>query len=140
MAQRVLIVDDEPDVVKYLSTALSVNGYDIAVTSNVSDGLRQVMEFAPDLICLDIMMPKESGISMYLRLKEEPATQNIPVIIISGVAPEAQFDFRSYVADETVPPPERFLEKPVVVGVLLDTVEKLIRNRAQGPSGSVNNG
>jgi CheY-like chemotaxis protein len=140
MAQRVLIVDDEPDVVKYLSTALSVNGYDIAVTDNVSEGLKQVVEFAPDLICLDIMMPKESGISMYIRLKEEPTTRSIPVIIISGVAPESQFDFRSYVADETVPPPERFLEKPVSVGVLLDTVEKLIRTHPQRSAGRVNNG
>lgn len=140
MSQRVLIVDDEPDVVKYLSTALSVNGYEVDVTDNVKEGLQKVSDFAPDLICLDVMMPEESGISMYLRLKQESTTADIPVVMISGVAQESQFDFRGYVDDESVPPPECFLEKPVDVDRLLETVKALIPSPESGASRKADHG
>ena len=106
----------------------------------VEEGLQKVSDFAPDLICLDIMMPRESGISMYLRLKQEEATADIPVVLISGVAPESQFDFRTYVEDESVPPPDCFLEKPVAVGRLLETVASLIPSPENGAPRKVDHG
>jgi len=128
MPGRVLIVDDEPDVVTYLSTALQAHGFQAAVALSVERSLQLVEESRPDVICLDIMMPRESGITMYLHLKQDSKTRHIPVVIISGVATEGQFDFRAYVPDQSVPPPERFLEKPVVVNDLIATVQELIAN------------
>jgi len=126
MPGRVLIVDDEPDVVTYLSTALHAHGYQTMAAGSAERGLELIDESRPDVICLDIMMPRESGISMYLHLKQDSTTQHIPVVIISGVAAEGQFDFRAYVADRSIPPPERYLEKPVVVNDLIATVQELI--------------
>lgn len=124
MAQRVLIVDDERDVTTYVATALRAHGFDALVANSVKDGLRLVAEAAPDLIFLDIVMPRESGLSMYVRLKEDPATRQIPIVILSGVAQKGQFDFRSYVADQSIPPPDHYLEKPVSVDELIEVITR----------------
>jgi two-component system phosphate regulon response regulator PhoB len=122
MSERVLIVDDERDVTTYVATALRAHGYETSVANSVEDGLRLLAEATPDLVLLDIVMPRESGLSMYVRLKENPATRQIPVVILSGVAQKGQFDFRSYVADQSVPPPEHYLEKPVSVDELIEVI------------------
>ena len=94
---------------------------------SVDEGLRLLREEPPDLICLDIMMPKESGVSMYKQLKQNEATSTIPVIVISGVETEGRFDFSNYLPDEELPPPECFMEKPIKVEEFVATVERLLR-------------
>ena len=122
---KVLVVDDEPDVAKYLSMILQANGYVSKVAGNVSDGLEMVNDFKPDLVCLDIMMPKDSGISMYRELRENILTKHIPVIIISGAEQEQKFNFRTYLPDESIPEPECYMEKPVDVEKYLAMIEQL---------------
>jgi CheY-like chemotaxis protein len=129
---RVLIVDDEPDVATYLTTVLRAHGHEPVAARSVEDGFARLREARPDLICLDIMMPKESGVSMYLRLKQDPETAAIPVIVISGVEPEGRYDFRSLLASASVPLPERFFEKPVDVEKFVAAVERLAGSRQEG--------
>ncbi|MDD3732202.1 MAG: hypothetical protein PHU88_07505, partial [candidate division Zixibacteria bacterium] len=78
-----------------------------------------------DLICLDIMMPRESGISFYIRLKKNDLLRGIPVVIVSGAIHLGEFDFRAYVPDTSIAPPEQYIEKPIVVEAFLKTVEEL---------------
>lgn len=127
MSCRVLIVDDEPDVAAYLAAILRANGHEPTVAHSVEEGLAALKESPPRIICLDIMMPKESGVSMYIHLKQNEETRNIPVIVISGVELEGQFDFSSYMPDETLPPPECFMEKPIKVEEFVATIERLAR-------------
>ena len=136
MGARVLIVDDEPDVATYLATVLRAHGHRPEVAGSVAEGFARLDEGLPDLICLDIMMPKESGISMYARLKSESRTRSIPVLVISGVAPVGQFDFRAYLPDESIPPPEQFLEKPVAVEEFVAAVARLAVPRSSSPGAS----
>jgi len=126
--KKILIVDDEPDVARYLFTILQANGFDPTVAYDVESGLEQALEMKPSLICLDIVIPKETGISMYRQLKENSDTRSIPVIIISGAEQEDKFDFRAYMPDESIPPPESYMEKPVNVEKLVDTVKRLTGN------------
>ncbi len=126
MSTRVLIVDDEPDVATYLATILRANGYDPSVVHDVDSAIAKVSEMAPAVICLDIMMPKKSGISLYAYLKQDATLTGVPVVIISGVAFEKEFDFRSYMPDESVPPPDRFLEKPIDPDEFVKTISGLI--------------
>lgn len=130
MSDRVLIVDDEPDVARYLSTILQANGFDATIANDVKTGLEKVAEVRPQLICLDIMMPKETGISMYRELKANDSTRLIPVIIISGAEQEDKFDFRAYMPEESIAEPERYMEKPVDVDVFVSTVRKLINSKS----------
>ncbi len=130
MPKSVLVVDDEPDVMTYLVAVLEGAGYAPYSADSVEGGLKLLEEVTPDLICLDIMMPKESGISMYLRLKQDHDLKSIPVMIISGVEHSGEGVFRSFVPDESVPAPECFMEKPIDVESYIRTIGKLTSSGA----------
>jgi len=123
---KVLIVDDEPDVAAYLAAALRANGHSPTVAHSADSALEQLRRARPDLICLDIVMPRESGVSFYVRLKKSEEYTSIPVVIVSGVGQDGQLDFRNYVADESVPLPECYLEKPIKVDEFIKTIESLV--------------
>jgi len=132
MAKKVLIIEDEPDVMEYLNTVLESNGYRTYTSTDAEQALAMVKEIVPDLICLDIMMPRESGLSFYTRLRKLKALKNIPVVVVSGAIQRGEFDFRSFVPDETIAPPERFIEKPIVVDDFLQTVAELTASGQAG--------
>ena len=88
----ILIVDDEPFNVDYLEQELEEADHDTSVAVNGQEALAEVQRHAPDLILLDIMMPVMDGFEVLSRLKADPATRDIPVIVIS-----AQNDLRSVV-------------------------------------------
>ena len=87
MAKRILIIDDEPEVVAYLKDLFESYGY---LTSTAKDGV-EGMEVAkrekPDLISLDIDMPERDGTMFYVKFRKDPDLRDIPVIVISGVGP-----------------------------------------------------
>jgi DNA-binding response OmpR family regulator len=126
---NVLIVDDEPDVAAYLAAALKANGHSATVAHSVDSGLESIRRSRPDLICLDIVMPRESGVSMYVRLRKDDHYRSIPILIVSGVGQDGRLDFRKYVADESVPLPDHYLEKPIKVEEFIETVENLVSSR-----------
>jgi CheY-like chemotaxis protein len=123
--KKILIVDDEPDVVAYLTTVLESNGYKSFSAGNIKSAMKLTQEIHPDLICLDIVMPNETGISFYVKLQQDKKFKNIPVIIISGIIESEKFDFRSYVKDTKIPPPECYMEKPLDINSFISNVEKL---------------
>ncbi len=124
----ILIVDDEPDVNLYLQTLLEQHGYAVLSAESVGQAEKLIATSIPDLVCLDIMMPKRSGIALYQHLKEKPLLRKIPVIIISGVVQSGEFDFRSFLPDTRIPPPDRFFEKPIMIDEFLAAVRKLLNN------------
>jgi DNA-binding response OmpR family regulator len=131
-AHKVLIIEDEPDVSLYLQTILETNGYRTAVCEAAADGMTHVARFRPDLISLDIMMPHETGMSFYLKLKKSREYKHIPVIVISGAVQQKEFHIKDFAPGETVPPPEAYLEKPIDVDLFLLTVNKLIKAALAG--------
>ncbi|MCP4566182.1 MAG: response regulator [FCB group bacterium] len=128
MSGKVLIIDDEPDVSTYLEMALQANGFEAQVANSVDDGMEKLDRFCPDLICLDIMMPKKSGLTFYTHLRGGDNRKHIPVIIISGVTTDGEFDIHSFVPDDEIPPPECFFEKPIDVEEFVRTVKRLIKS------------
>ncbi|MFH2037783.1 MAG: response regulator [Candidatus Zixiibacteriota bacterium] len=126
MNNKILIIDDEADVVKYLSMVLKANQFEPIAINNAATAMESARKERPALISLDIMMPRETGISFYKKLKSDKALANIPVIIVSGVIQSEKFDFRSYVKDKTIPPPECYMEKPIDVDKYIKTINKLI--------------
>lgn len=130
MIKKILVIDDEVDVITYLTTVLESNGYETHSIDNVKSAMDEVKRIRPDLICLDIVIPQETGVSFYARLRQNGNYNDIPVIIISGMIQSGEFDFRSYISDKTVPPPEGFMEKPVDIEELINTIEKLISDKS----------
>ncbi len=123
MSKKILVVDDEPDVVTYLSTVLRDAGYETLEASNGEEAMAQIKTNHPDLITLDITMPEMTGVKTYRTLKESAELKAVPVIIVTGVA----HDFRQFISTRTqVPPPEGYLEKPVKPEDLLAEVKRLV--------------
>jgi len=119
MAKKVLIVDDEEDVRTYLNSLLTNNGYQTVIAVDGEDGFHKVNEFCPDLILLDIIMPNQSGVGFYRKLKKSEAHRGIPVIFVSAVTQYKDFFSRERNA---VPQPEAFIEKPFSPQELLSKV------------------
>ena len=82
---KILIVDDEPFNVDYLEQELDDLGFDTVSAANGEQALAQVAAESPDLVLLDIMMPVMDGFAVLARLKSDPATRDLPVIIISAM-------------------------------------------------------
>ena len=111
--KKILVIDDEPHVVTYLETLLQDNGYETVAAFNGSEGMEAVKVQKPQLICLDITMPEESGMKFYKDLKEDSALRQIPVIIVTAVTgyggdTDGLKKFLS--ARRNVPPPEGFFQ------------------------------
>ena len=85
MAKKIMIVDDDPNIVSYLEDFLGDNGYDTCTASDGSDAMAVVKKENPDLITLDLEMPEEWGPRFYRKLMKENEFKKIPVIVISGL-------------------------------------------------------
>lgn len=84
---RVLIAEDDVDIQKVIRMSLKLRGVkDVVVTENGEDCLAQVAEAKPDVILLDVMMPKMDGYETCRRLKSDPATKDVPVIFLTAKA------------------------------------------------------
>lgn len=86
---RILVVDDEPSIVRPLMFILKKKGYEVLTASNGEEGLLVARTEKPDLIFLDVMMPKKNGYEVCQELKQDPELQKIYVIILTarGVEP-----------------------------------------------------
>lgn len=121
--KKILIVDDERDLVEMLSVFFQENGFETIPAYDGKEGMAKAEEEKPDLITLDISMPGESGVKMYHHLKHSTILAEIPIIILTGAPPE----LKSFVNKvKTFPKPAGYFEKPVNREKLLEKVKELI--------------
>ncbi len=108
--KTILIVEDEPDTVTYLSTLLEDAGYSTVTAEDGNQALQRVKASRPDLITLDITMPNRSGVGFYRDMKQSEEWKGIPIIIVTGVTS----DFEKFISTRRhVPPPEGYVPKPI---------------------------
>jgi CheY-like chemotaxis protein len=121
--KTILVVDDEPDTLAFLTTVLEDNGFQTLSAADGNEALRRIEEKMPDLIALDITMPEKSGVSVYRTVKGNEKLKDIPVIIVTGISE----DFQKFISSRRqVPPPEGYISKPVVPEELVDMVNRLL--------------
>lgn len=121
-----LIVEDDPDILKLLETALTFDGYRVSTARNGAEGLAAVQKERPALVIADIMMPKLDGFGMVNRLRINPETRDIPVVFITAtfVAPEdREFAENIGVAG--------FIQKPIDLQGFLATIRELLTQGAR---------
>ena len=127
-AKTVLIVDDEQDAVEFVQAVLSEIGGIATISANDGvSGLQKAKESTPDLIILDVQMPGKSGFDVFLDLKKETSTKNIPIIMLTGVAEKVGIRFSGKdMGDFMGEEPQVYIEKPVDPEELKSTVSKLL--------------
>lgn len=90
MTKKVLIVDDEPNIVAALDYLLQRSGYEVRIASNGEEALQEVEAFAPDLVLLDVMMPQKSGYEVCQRIRERADWSRIKIVMLSARGREAE--------------------------------------------------
>lgn len=90
MAKTVMMVDDDANMIKFLTAVLEDNGYEVTSALNGSDGLKMLKEQVPDLLVLDVMMPKKSGFTLFKQIRRDDRLKEVPVLMLTGVAQSLQ--------------------------------------------------
>ena len=127
MPYKILVVDDDPYIVKYMVDILSDNGYATCSASDGSEALEVLQRERPDLVTLDLEMPNEWGPRFYRKMTKEDAFRDTPVIVISGLS-GIHLAIRNAVASLKKPfDPNRLLE------IIRDTLEKRGELAAEAP-------
>ena len=90
MAKRVLIADDEPNIVTSLEYLMSKSGYQVQVARNGDEALALVESFMPDVVLLDVMMPRRSGYDVCQKMRERPEWRHIKIVMLSAKGREAE--------------------------------------------------
>ncbi len=124
LARRVLVVDDEEDVRDYLATALKDAGFQTETAADGFEALQAVRRAPPDLISLDLVMPRHSGAKFYRELQRDKELAKIPVLIVTGHARD-QFG-RADFQEMMLSGPGVYLEKPVRPDSYVAAVRKLL--------------
>ena len=116
--RKALVVEDDHDYAAFLEIALQQVGFEVTVAHDGVQALELVGDEAPDIVTLDIQMPRETGLMFYRRARAMPTMRAVPVVVVTGITPgdpDMSLLVRSMLQTDSVPPPNAFLEKPVTV-------------------------
>ena len=128
MSETILVVDDDPDIARFVEVNLRSAGYDVSVAGDGEEALERASELRPDLVLLDVMMPRLDGFELVRALRGHADTQTVPVILLSARAgQESRLEGLERGADD-------YLVKPFDFGELLARVRALQR-RPRGVDG-----
>jgi twitching motility two-component system response regulator PilH len=129
MIKKVLVVDDDPDVRLFNTTVIEECGYTALEAENGEEGLAKVKKERPDLVLLDVLMPRQSGIRLYRELKTDPSLKTVRVVLLSGIAKKTFLRSQKALTEfggAAVPEPEYYLEKPVEPEELARTLKAIL--------------
>lgn len=122
MKKKILIIDDDENIITLINTILQEEGYDVISSTNADDGLNRIRKEKPDLILLDLVLPTIGGLEMCQILRKDRETKRIPVIMLTGhaMSPDDKVKGLDTGADD-------YLTKPFHKGELLSRINALFR-------------
>ncbi|MGQ9569339.1 MAG: response regulator transcription factor [Thermodesulfovibrionales bacterium] len=128
MGAKILVVDDDPDVLEAIGIALEANGYEVVTARDGVEGLDKLKDEKPDLMILDLLMPKMDGFEVCKELKDPRRAKyaNIPIIILSSVREEAsrrRYELETGLQLDV----DDYVEKPIEYNILLERVKKILK-------------
>lgn len=131
MSKKVLVVDDDQDVRTFVLTVLEENQYTPLIAQDGIEGLEKIERDRPDLVILDVLMPRGSGIRLYRTLKTDERYRDIPVIMLTGIALKSFLKSQKVLSEfkgDDVPEPDVYLEKPVEPEDLVKAIQRKLGN------------
>jgi two-component system, OmpR family, phosphate regulon response regulator PhoB len=129
MSQKVLVVDDDPDVQLFSVTVLEENGFTPLTANDGHEGMDVIRQELPALVILDVLMPRESGIKLYRTLRTDTQYKAIPVIVLSGISKRSFLRSQNALSEfggDAVPEPNIYLEKPVEPEELAKAIKSVL--------------
>lgn len=121
----VLIVDDDPDIVETVGMMLESKGYEVGKAYDGIEGQESIKQRLPDLLVLDVMMPRKNGYVLCSELKKNKETQDIPIILLTAVAenvPTTGYSHAQGMSTEA----DDYIPKPVDTKTLVETIERFL--------------
>ncbi len=122
--RKVLIVDDEPNIVTALEFLLRRSGYDVRLAANGVEALEQVDAYKPDVVLLDVMMPLKSGYEVCQRMRERPDLAHIRIVMLSAKGSEAEINKGLSLGADL------YITKPFSTQELVATIDRLFEQGA----------
>jgi len=126
--KRILVVDDEPDVRNFLATCIEDAGFDVETAVDGVDALDKIKARKPDLMTLDMVMPRHSGINLMRKLRQNKEWADIPVIVITAHAQDefGSEDVQKFDAFAARHRPKHVLEKPITPASLVKAIGEIL--------------
>ena len=126
MAKKyILVVDDDPDLVETIAMMLESKGFEVGKAYDGVEGEEVIKQKRPDLIILDVMMPRKDGYKLCAELKSNPDTANIPIILLTAVG-EAVPTTKYTHADGMATEADEYIAKPIDTQGLLEAINRLL--------------
>ncbi len=125
--KKILIVDDDADIVESTKVVLEAKGYKVSSAGNRQNALAQIKEVMPDLIIMDVMLEKMSdGFDLSRELKSDEKYKKIPMLMVTAIGDRTGFRFSEMAGDKVWLPVDDYAEKPIKPEELISKVEKLL--------------
>ena len=126
-AKKVLIADDEPDVREFVQAVLEEDGYSFLTVGDGEAAVQTAKAEKPDVVILDVQMPKKNGFQVFEELRRDSATQSIPVIMLTAVSERTGIKFdKGTMGEYFGSEPEAYIDKPIDPVKLREAVSKLV--------------
>jgi DNA-binding response OmpR family regulator len=117
--KKILVVDDEKDIVSTLKELLEMEGYEVATAYDVKVALLKFHEEKPDLVITDMMMPEISGLQLIKTIRSGSFHNNVPIILMSAMANFLKQEAEGW---------QVFIKKPTDIDIILDSIKKLLHD------------
>lgn len=130
---KILVIDDDPDFVLAVGMTLEAHGFEIAQAATPEEGIEKVLTLEPDLVILDVMMPRgQEGFAVARAIREEHNRQDLPIVMLTSIHDTRRVAYR-FAPDETYLPVDVFLDKPVTPEALVRTINELLGQWREEP-------
>lgn len=127
---KILIIDDDPDMVEAMKIVLESRGYTVSIASTGEEGLRKVRKDKPELIILDVMMETgDKGFDVAREIKWDPEYKHIPIIMLTAIKEKTGLDFGKEAGDKHWLPVDDYCDKPLRPDELISKVSALLNKK-----------
>lgn len=127
---KILIIDDDPDIVEAMRVVLKSKNYEVAIAKSGEEGIRVVRQSKPDLIILDVMMESvDKGFEVCRNIKNDENYKNIPILMLTAIKEKTGLGFEKEAGDPDWLPVDGYCEKPLKPEELISKIENLLGKR-----------